>query len=402
MMAGDRCIVLPGNYGERVHITTSGSSDAPITYLAEGTVTTKGFTVEADYITIKSFYITDTDDHWRDGVGIFVKGSHCVIEDNYVHFATRGGIWLYADPADAPFTSDCIIRNNRLYRNAVSGIEVYGRNHLVEDNEIWRTIQYHPTWTNPSSVDADGMRFFGTGHKIRKNHIHDITYDDPENVNPHIDCFQTWGPAYDIVFEQNFCEVLEFQTQLEGGQGFMISEQNAPVRNLTIINNVLQAFGHLNVFDCENLVIVNNTLTSDPSFYSLHRSSIILTNSLSATVKNNIFYNIYRPLSTDESSQRRLDAGYNNVYRGDGQPLEGSPSPHDLWDVNPQFLNPAANDFHLRSYSPCVDAGINAGITEDFDGIPRPQEAGYDIGAYEYAAGIFPEIYLPLILKRFI
>ena len=69
-----------------------------------------------------------------------------------------------------------------------------GQNNLVERNEIWATIQYHPDWPNPPSwVDADGIHFHGGGHVFRKNYIHDISYSQPENVNPHVDCFQTFS-----------------------------------------------------------------------------------------------------------------------------------------------------------------------------------------------------------------
>jgi hypothetical protein len=389
MVAGDYCIVLAGNYDERVHVATSGSSGAPITYWAEGTVTMKGFTVQADYITIRGFDITNTEDLWDDGVGVFVEGSRCVIEDNYIYFATRGGIVVYASPPDAPTSSDCVIRNNRLHRNASVGIDINGRNHLIEGNEIWRTIQYHPNWTDPPSwVDADGMVFFGTGHTIRGNYIHDIRMDDPENVDPHIDCFQTWGPAYDIVFERNFCENLN-----EDKQGFMIEELHSPVRDLTIRNNGLQTFSHLNVFDCENITIVNNTFTSDLSFASQNQLGIELNDSPNATIKNNIFYDLYNHhLAIDGSSLSGTDVGYNNVYRSDGQPPLGSPLPHDLWDVDPMFVDPAGNDFHLQSASPCIDAGDDLGsqVPDDFAGNPRPQGAGYDIGAVEYTANSQP------------
>lgn len=390
MTAGDYCIVLAGDYDERVQVSTSGSPGAPITYWAEGTVTMKGFTVEGDYITIRGFDITDTDDDDTDGWGIFVEGSHCLIEDNYIFFATRGGVNIYADPVDAPTTSDCEVRNNRLYRNASAGAEINGRNHLVEGNEIWRTIQYHPRWTDPPSwVDADGMVFFGTGHTIRGNYIHDIRMDDPENVDPHIDCFQTWGPAYDIVFEDNFCENLN-----ENMQGFMIEEQDSPVRNLVVRNNVIQTFEHLNVFDCEDMTIVNNTFISDLSFASHNQRGVELNNSPSATIKNNIFYDIYSDyLEIDGSSQQGLDVGYNNVYRSDGQPPLGSPSPHDLWDVDPMFVDAAGDDFHLQSASSCIDAGDDLGsqVPDDFEGNSRPQEAGYDIGAFEYTANSQPQ-----------
>jgi hypothetical protein len=54
---------------------------------------------------------------------------------------------------------------------------------------------------------------------------------------------------------------------------------------------------------------------------------------------------------------------------------------------NPQFVNPATADFHLQATSPTIDQGSAlAAPTSDFDGLPRPQQALYDIGAYEYAS----------------
>jgi parallel beta-helix repeat protein len=53
--------------------------------------------------------------------------------------------------------------------------------------------------------------------------------------------------------------------------------------------------------------------------------------------------------------------------------------------TDPKYVNSSANDFHLQSTSPAINAGIT--LTEvpiDFDGNPRPQGVGSDIGAYEY------------------
>jgi hypothetical protein len=50
------------------------------------------------------------------------------------------------------------------------------------------------------------------------------------------------------------------------------------------------------------------------------------------------------------------------------------------------FVDAANHDFHLKPDSPLIDAGYDLGshVTDDFDGEPRPQGGGYDIGAFEY------------------
>jgi parallel beta-helix repeat protein len=391
MTAGYTVVVFPGEYDERVYITSSGTSGHPITYEAEGTVTMKGFTVTADYITIEGFDITDTEDDWSDGWGVFVEGSHCVLENNYVYFATRGGIILFANGGDDPVTSNCVVMNNRLHRNSQVGIEVQGRNNLIEGNEIWRTIQYHPKWTNPPGwVDADGMRFFGVGHTIQKNYIHDIKLDDPENVNPHIDCFQTWGSGagQDIIFEQNYCENLN-----EGMYAFMLQDAN----NLIIRNNIIQAYGGMNTGGGGNshLTIVNNIFANDLSFQA-YPGGIGLESCPHAIVKNNIFYDQPHHTISVTGNRSGQEIDYNLAYRSDGQPsacykieyqcVDPAPA-HDLWDVDPLFIDPAFNDFHLLGGSPAIDAGIAlAEVSNDFDGVPRPQGDGYDIGTFEYLA----------------
>jgi len=66
---------------------------------------------------------------------------------------------------------------------------------------------------------------------------------------------------------------------------------------------------------------------------------------------------------------------------------------------NPQLTS----DGHLCTGSPAVDAGICTGApTTDYDGDPRPQGAGCDIGADEYDTGVTPglsTLFLPLILR---
>ena len=59
-------------------------------------------------------------------------------------------------------------------------------------------------------------------------------------------------------------------------------------------------------------------------------------------------------------------------------------------------MNPSAGDYHLGSGSAALDAGVDAGMTTDFDGDPRPIGTGFDIGFDEAPL----KVYLPVLLRQ--
>jgi hypothetical protein len=63
--------------------------------------------------------------------------------------------------------------------------------------------------------------------------------------------------------------------------------------------------------------------------------------------------------------------------------------------VDPQFVDPADGDYHLRATSPCVNAGDPAFVPEpgetDIDGEPRVQQCRVDMGADETAYFVGPD-----------
>jgi len=420
MVAGDIVVVQAGNYAaQRVHVMRSGSSGAAITYQASGVVTMKGFNVQANYIAIRGFEIANTDYvRWNPSTsaGIYLRGSDNVIETNYIHDSALVGIYIYGTPGEPTVSSNNIIRNNQLYHNEKAGIEVNGRNNLIEGNEVWGTVQCHPTLTavednaadNPNhltcpyypgvgGLDADGMRFFGQGHIFRKNSIHGISLSDPLNINPHIDCFQTWRGtswevAQNIIFEQNYCENLN-----EGMYAFMIS---GGANNITIRNNIINTFGGVDIHSDgqHHLYIYNNLWINDLSFRESteYPGAIILKDAPYSIVKNNIFYNQpgYTIIAIGDTTGQSID--YNLAFNSDGSNADCmrvgnyvcvNPSPaHDKWNIDPRFTNPGAFDYHPQANSPVIDAGVALSVTNDYNGNPRPQGSGYDIGIYEAIA----------------
>jgi hypothetical protein len=49
------------------------------------------------------------------------------------------------------------------------------------------------------------------------------------------------------------------------------------------------------------------------------------------------------------------------------------------------YTGNTSGNYHLTSTSPAINAATSASPSTDFDGVTRPQHNGYDIGAYEYA-----------------
>jgi hypothetical protein len=431
MAAGDTVYVSAGDYStQRVTVTRSGAAGSPITYQAQGRVVMKGFNIAASYVTVNGFEIANTDyvSGWsRTSQGIVIEGAYNIIENNYIHDAAMIGILFLVSDGNAAAIHDNIVRNNRLYHNQQVGIEVHGRNNLIEGNEIWGTVQCLPSLTkvedaasanNGAScpnyptltwLDADGIDFFGQGHIFRHNYIHDIPFGptglNPSigdyNDNPHIDCFQTWSDssshetAANILFEGNRCDNAQVNgTGPETGSGFMLA---GGANHLTIRNNILKVYMGIyagGLGEADHLYIYNNIWQNDLSIKVMWPKVAQLEDTPYTIIKNNIFYD--QPYMTVYVSgdTTGTEIAYNLAYNSDGSiprcvqwgsfnTCQSNPN-HEMWGVDPQFVDPAARDYHLKSTSPAINAGsVLSDVNIDYDGISRPQGGSYDIGPFE-------------------
>jgi hypothetical protein len=97
---------------------------------------------------------------------------------------------------------------------------------------------------------------------------------------------------------------------------------------------------------------------------------------------NNIIFSTGQPYIAEESAA--LAAGdHRNGWFGDGN----APS----WDTgavgtDPLFVQPDAYNFQVGQGSAYIDASINVSsiVQRDLSGTPRPQGAGFDLGAFEF------------------
>jgi hypothetical protein len=138
------------------------------------------------------------------------------------------------------------------------------------------------------------------------------------------------------------------------------------------VNNTVIHFCHNTIYGCGWARASSRGATGCVHLVGQGRYTLIFT--------NNIVCSSGEPYLSGWSDKTIPQRQGHNLWFG-----KGSPPAWDLAAIgeNPRFVDAARHDFHLQLGSPAIDAGVDAGVQCDFDGVPRPQEAGHDLGAYE-------------------
>jgi hypothetical protein len=113
-----------------------------------------------------------------------------------------------------------------------------------------------------------------------------------------------------------------------------------------------------------------------------HRAGITVTSGNGATLEATLWGAGVWGNGTDWGGEGAVTTGTRNVW-GD-----------------PRFVDPDAGDYHLAPGSWAIDRGVDAGVTTDIDGDPRPGGCRPDVGADEVAGGACHCHYLPAIMRR--
>ena len=163
--------------------------------------------------------------------------------------------------------------------------------------------------------------------------------------------------------------------------------------NYTLVNNILARNEYVGLYVNANapVDVIHNTIASP----TVGSGAGIYVVTGTVRVSNTIVANYTTGISLTGGA---VSEDYNLFY-GATDDVAGAVASggHSLSGDDPAFVNPAGDDYHIGDTSAAKDAGVNAGVTVDIEGRPRPRWDGYDIGAYEYPARV---IYLPLVLRN--
>lgn len=337
-----------------------------------------------------------TDLLGRDAHGIAVYGTKA---PDSIHDVTIDGNELYnlvLGSSESLVVNGNVdtfsVTNNKIHDNDNIGIDVIGfegkspntaydqaRNGFISGNEVYNiSSNNNPSYGKKlpnNSNAADGIYVDGG-----KDSVIERNYSYNNDIGIEIASEHAGKATSNITIRSN----LVYNNRLTGiAMGGYDTKRGSTV-NCKIVNNTLykndtlgDGSGQLYVqYDTQNNTVVNNIFVASSS-------NVLIYNEYTKNSGNVVDYNLY---FAPGGSSNATWTWKNKTYTGFAAYKTGTGNDAHSKFADPLFLNAAANDFHLTTSSPAVDAGLtDASLigTLDIAGNPRVQGAGVNMGAYE-------------------
>ena len=370
--AGDVIIVRAGTYAG-CRIENSGLSTAPKTLRADtGAVVVlnavgpknkhnsilevENFSGTTGYWVIDGFEIAGSPKY---GVDVRVTQS-ITVQNCKVHNSAVSGIFT-------AFSDDPVIQNNLSYSNGEHGIyhSNSGDRPVIRGNQLHHNASAGIHMNGDKSQGGDGIISFAT---VEKNVIWENGTAGASGIN----C--------DGVDDSTFRNNLLYNNHASGISLYSIDGAHGSSRNLVYNNTIVMASGArwaVNIPKSSHKTspagnkVENNILYAPTS----PRGSVLTYSAAVSGFQSD--YNIVVNRFT-------VNGGTTTITLSQWQSKTGQDLHSVISDPAALFVNPAGNDYRLKSGSPAANAGtILAQVTDDIVGTARPQGGAYDIGAYE-------------------
>ena len=290
----------------------------------------------ADYITVQNCFSHNNGSTSVRGDGIFLGFSERpTLQFNELSFNSEHGLY-HSNSADYP-----TIRGNRLHHNTNAGIHING----------------------DLSQGGDGVISFGL---IEKN----VIWENGAGGGSGINC----DGLSDSIIRNN----LLFANRASGISLYAIDAAAGASRNQVLHNTIIQAASGrwcLNIPASDGIASPTGNIVKNNIFIHPGTRGSVTTYSASALQSD---YNIVVNRFSQDDGNTFITL---SAWQAAGQDQHSIVStPETL------FVDVANNNYRLKTGSPALNAGTTSNVTEDADGVPRPQGAAADIGCYESAA----------------
>ncbi len=370
---GDVIQVQPGTY-VGCRIENSGTAAQPKTLLggpgvlvnAAGPKNKHSSNIEVEnFSATVSYWIIDgfeSANSLKYGIDIRIT-THITARNNYVHNSAVTGIFT-------AFSDFVLIENNQSASNGEHGIyhSNSGDNPTIRGNNSHHNASAGIHMNGDITQGGDGQISFAT---VEKNVIWENGTAGASGIN----C----DGVSDSIFRNN----LLYNNHASGISLYAIDGAHGSSNNKVYNNTIVMAAGSRWVINIPK----SSKGKSNPVGNQIFNNILYTPN----TAKGSVL--IYSSNSTGFASDYNVvvnrfsaNGGKTTITLAQWQGLTFDrhsliATPADL------FVDPANNNYHLKSGSPAIDSGTAlAEVTDDLEGTSRPQPAGgaYDIGCYEF------------------
>jgi PKD repeat protein len=306
---------------------------------------------------------TISNNYAHRGGGISVKGGNVIVNQNTLDGNSTGD---YDGGGIVQLGGNLTITNNTIQNNTANTFGGGGGISVISN--ISTQIEGNLLEGNSASWPGGGVYFYhntGGENILVKNNIFRNNHSGQTGGAIHVS-------GNTLITDGNR---LIDNTAYQHGGALSSSGATLQAQNDIIVGNSTPMEA-VYIADSSSLTAKHWTIADNGNYavVSSNSSTINITNCI---IAGHVVAGLY---GTGATSTRSL-------FYGNGSTCAGGAVCSDSISGDPKFANPSMDDYHLSIGSAAIDTGIDAGVVIDFEGDPRPIEAGYDIGADEI---IFP------------
>jgi parallel beta-helix repeat protein len=383
LVLGETVYIRQGTYNERLVPEIGGIPGEPITYAAYPgeTPVIDGIGVSFPgnwgglvyishlaYIHLKGLRVINAGSQDKHA-GIMVdNSSHITIEGCSTYNTVSSGIGVWK-------SDNIVVRGNEVELACNDGSQECI---TIGETDTFEVSLNHVFNSGPGTMGGEGIdiKDGSTNGEVFANEVHHI-----HRLGIYVDAWDAYTAH--IRVHGNWVHHC-------AGNGFAVAaEAGGLLERVTVENNVAFSNGSAGITVADwgdpneshpiyDVKIINNTFYGNGT--NGWGPGVVIANveADNVLVRNNL-------LSQNASAQMSVE-GVGDSLTVDHNLFDGPGDPHGnaaLTDV-PMLQDASNDDFHLAPGSPAIDSGASEHApADDFDGQPRPQGAGIDIGAFE-------------------